>query len=289
MTTTSSSAYDAAAHNVVKRAEQGPQTRIGFLHHSTGRAIWNGGKGSIISRVKRKLGVVFGCKVTGRSLMQSLFIQNNRRFGTKYKAEALIFPKETPYGWNNYPFDYYNIWVKNAGPKPFLQEPTLELLTQEYQLIMFKHCYPVSNIQPDRDAADINSDYKSLANYKLQYLALRDKLHQFPNTNFIVWTGAAQVKPRTHEDEAKRSREFSNWVMNEWDLPDDNIFVWDFYGLQTEGQLYFQDKFSQLESNSHPNDVFSKSAARLLFQRMVDVIESGGTATSPTGARKARP
>jgi hypothetical protein len=104
-----------------------------------------------------------------------------------------------------------------------------------------------------------------------------------------VWTGAAQVKPRTNEDEAKRSQEFSNWVMNEWDLPDDNIFVWDFYGLQTEGQLYFQDKFSQSESNSHPNGVFSKSAARLLFQRMVDVIESGGTATSPTGARKARP
>ncbi len=39
--------------------------------------------------------------------------------------EEVAFPKSKPYGWNNYPYDYYNIWVNNAGPKPFMKEPTL--------------------------------------------------------------------------------------------------------------------------------------------------------------------
>ena len=51
---------------------------------------------------------------------------------SKYFIEEKIFPKAEPYGWNNYPYDYYNIWVKNAGEQPFMEEPTLEILTKEY-------------------------------------------------------------------------------------------------------------------------------------------------------------
>jgi hypothetical protein len=83
---------------------------------------------------------------------------------------------------------------------------------------------------------------------------------------------------------AKLSRDFFNWVINEWDLPNDNIYIWDFYGLQTEGQLYFQENFFQSETNSHPNNVFSNSAARLFFNRIIDVIESNGSNTSVTGS-----
>ncbi len=195
---------------------------------------------------------------------------------------AQAFPKASPYGWHNYPFDYYNIWVKNAAEAPYLEEPTLEILTRRYNVIVFKHCFPVSNIQPDK-VSDLNADYRSLANYKLQYLALREKFHQFPSTRFVVWTGAAQVASRTNEDEAKRAKEFFNWVITEWDLPDDNIFVWDFFGLQTEGGLYFQPRFAVSEQNSHPNNAFSRSAARLFLQRLVDVIEFDGAKTNLTG------
>ena len=176
--------------------------------------------------------------------------------------------------------------MKNAGPKPFLDEPTLEILTREYQVVIFKHCFPVSNIQPDKDSSDINSDYRSLSNYKLQYLALRDKLHQFSDTKFIVWTSAAQVKSKTNEEEARRSSNFVNWVINEWGLLNDNIFVWDFYGLQTEGGIYFQEKFAQSEANSHPNSAFSNWAAKLFVNRIVDVVEAHGSNTTITGGQR---
>jgi hypothetical protein len=270
----------------MNRAPQVSNARIIFLHHSTGEIIWNGGTPKLSSRIIKKLNSVLGWNIPKRALLSSLLAQHNARFGTRHSLEEQTFPKARPYGWRNYPFDYYNIWVKHAGPKPFLEEPTLEMLTPKYDVVVFKHCFPVSNIQPENGPSDLNGEYRSLANYKRQYLALREKFHQFPATKFIVWTGAAQVKLRTSEAEAKRTREFVEWVINEWDLPDDNIFVWDFFQLQTEGQLYFQPKFAFSEENSHPNAVFSNSAARLFFQRLVDVVESNGSNTSLTGSSK---
>jgi len=260
--------------------------RIILLHHSTGESIWNGGERTLTSRIVRKLNSLSGLKIPRKSFAQTLLARHNQQFGTKHQIEAQVFPKPSPYGWHNYPFDYYNIWVKNAGLEPFREEPTLEILTRKFNVIAFKHCFPVSNIQPDR-SPDINADYRSLANYKLQYLALREKFHQFPSTRFIVWTGAAQVESRTNAEEAKRAREFFGWVTNEWDLPNDNVFVWDFFQLQTEGELYFQQKLALSQENSHPNGTFSRSAAALFLRRVLDVVESNGRATSLTGTPAA--
>ncbi|MDZ7634164.1 MAG: hypothetical protein U5L72_06865 [Bacteroidales bacterium] len=84
--------------------------------------------------------------------MPALINQYSKRNKVDYRIRAIPFPKASPYGWNNYPFDYYNIWVKNSGEKPFSGEPTLEILTRDYDVIIFKHCYPVSNIGPDLDS-----------------------------------------------------------------------------------------------------------------------------------------
>jgi len=241
-----------------------PYMNVIFLHHSTGGVIWNG---------------------DGHSLKQ-LFKEFNREYDTNYAIRELNFPNASPYGWKNYPFDYYNIWVKNAGEEPFKKEPTLEMLTKDYQVIMFKHCFPVSNIKADLDSPDINSDIRTLSNYKLQYLALRDKLHEFPNTKFIIWTGAALVEKRTAEDNAIRAKEFFEWVTDQWDLPGDNIYIWDFYGLQTEGELYFKDEYSVSSKDSHPNEEFAGKVVDLLFNRVIDVIENDGNGTLLNGIKQ---
>jgi hypothetical protein len=77
--------------------------RILFLHHSTGECVWNGG-------------------------VADWFAAYNAAHGTRYAITEQAFPKDSPYGWENYPYDYWNIWVKNASPKPYREEPTLELL-----------------------------------------------------------------------------------------------------------------------------------------------------------------
>ena len=248
------------------------QTNIIFLHHSTGRYIWSGG----LSKIERKLGWFKGD-------VEKWFNNYNETHNKNYNITETDFPKKSPYGWSNYPYDYYNIWVKNAGDKPYKEEPTLEILTKKDVVIIFKHCFPVSGIKADELNNDINSDSKTLGNYKLQYAALKEKLLEFPETKFIVWTPTALVENDSNKDEAERANEFSEWVKTIWDTKGDNIYLWDFRELQTEGGLFFKNEYSSGSNDSHPNREFSKTVAPYFCKRIVNVIEGNGDNTSLTG------
>jgi hypothetical protein len=232
------------------------KAKIVFLHHSTGECVWNGG-------------------------VKAWFDAYNQANQTDYQITEQDFPKSDPYGWNNYPYDYWNIWVRHAGSSPYQTEPTLEMLTPKYDVIIFKHCFPVSAIEADTGTADVASEAKRVENYKLQYAALKQKLRAFPKTKFIVWTGAALVEAETDEAAARRARAFFDWVRTTWDGRGDNIYLWDFYALETEGGLYLKTAYAA--GDSHPNERFSKMVAPLFCQRIVDVIREEGDKGSVTG------
>jgi hypothetical protein len=259
--------------------------KIIFLHHSTGKIIWQGFRPSLFTRALKKVSPGLEDLAGQKPKLPLLFDFYNKTNNKDYIISEMIFPKSSPYGWHNYPFDYYNIWVGNGGDKPYMEEPTLEMLTKEYDVIIFKHCYPVSNIQPDEASADIDSDYRSIANYKLQYMALRDKLLEFRSTKFILFTGAVLVKSAVKEDSAIRAREFFNWVRTEWNVPGDNIYLWDLYELETEGDLYLKENYASSPNDSHPNSEFAGRVVNLLFNRIIDVIENEGKSTSLTGEK----
>ncbi|MBP8932850.1 MAG: hypothetical protein KBG67_00285 [Candidatus Atribacteria bacterium] len=229
-----------------------------FLHHSTGQVIWEGGVPDLID-------------------------QYNNLNDTSHFIDSLEFPKDYPYGWSNYPYDYWNIWVEHAGEEPYMDEPTLEILTRDYQMIIWKHCFPVSDIEEDSGEADVSSDVKSIENYQLQYLALKEKMNEFPETLFIIWTGAAQVRGATTKGNAQRAQKFFNWVKEEWDQPGDNIFIWDFFQLETEGGIYLKDQYAASNDDSHPNYQFAERVAPLFVQRIIAVLEGRGDEESLTG------
>jgi len=242
-------------------SNQKEMKKIIFLHHSTGKNIWLGKTNRYIN------------KLIKRSDVREYFKKFNKQNHTNYLITERNFPKETPYGWKNNPYDYYNIWVKNAGDKPYMEEPTLEILTKEYDVIIFKHCYPASRILPDTIAPNIDSETKSIENYKLQYNALKKKMHEFPNNKFIVWTPAVFIKNQITEDEAKRTQQFYKWMIDEWDEKGDNIFIWDFYKYETEGGIYMLDKYADGPSNSHPGRDFSARMSPLLSKFIIDAME----------------
>ena len=251
--------------------------KILFLHHSTGEAIWKGDSKSI--EIK---GIHLGADYD----VPKWFINYNKTKGTSYQISERNFPEMKPYGWQNYPYDYYNIWVKNAGDNAFMEEPTLEILTKEYEVIIFKHCYPVCGLISDTTNIDINSSEKTIENYKLQYNALKQKMLQFPDTKFIVWTGAVMVQSQLPESKAKIARSFFDWVRTSWDTENDNIYLWDFYELGTEGGLYLKPDYATSPTNSHPNKFFAQKVAPYLCQRIIDVIENNGSKTLNTGIYK---
>ncbi len=232
-----------------------------YLHHSTGGVVWSGGVPDAVASY-------------------------NSGHSTDYQITERAYPSGSPYPWNNYPYDYWNIWVNNAGPTQFMSEDTLEILTQNYEVIVFKHCFPVSAIDVDSGTADVASESKQLQNYYLQYNAIKTKMHEFPNTRFIVWTGAALKMADTNPDSAQRARTFFSWVRDTWDAPGDNIYVWDFWTLETggENELYLLDaNADSLLNDSHPNVAFAAAVAPYFANRLVDVIEGRGDTGDITG------
>lgn len=240
--------------------KQEDMKKVIFLHHSTGWNVWLG-------KTHR-----YVYKLTGSSDVRSAVKSYAKDAGLKVEISERFFPKDTPYGWNNYPYDYYNIWVKNRGNELYMEEPTLEILSKQYNMIIFKHCFPVSNILPDSGEPDINSDKKTIENYKLQYDALKAVMHEFSQVKFVLWTPAVNVRGKISREEAERTKDFYNWVINTWDEKGDNIYLWDFYKYETEGELYLQDKYAVNINDSHPNKEFSAKVAKLLGKFIVDVL-----------------
>jgi len=230
-------------------------TSVVFLHHSTGLVIWDGGVPGAISA-------------------------HNDSTGTAYTIQERSYPND-PYEWANYPYDYYTIWVANAGDEPYREQDTLEILTRDYDVIVFKHCFPVSDIEADTGTPDVTSSVKTLENYRAQYAALKEKLLSFPDHRFVLWTGAALIAAESSEEKGARAREFFTWVKEEWDEPGDNIFLFDFFELETEGGNFLPAAYSA--GDSHPNSDFAASVAPLFAKRVLDVIEGRGDMGSLTG------
>jgi hypothetical protein len=262
-------------NNTEEPEEQEKAAKIIYLHHSTGKVVWDGKKNLL-----EKLGLE-----DNESAIPKYLKQHNEQNATNHEITAREFPANEPYGWQNYPYDYYNIWVKNGNDDYYMQEPTLKVLTRDYDVIVFKHCFPVSKMVQGNPPGDPDSPVKSDVNYKVQYERLKEKMLEYSQTLFLLWTGPALVEYQTNQQEATLTNEFYDWVENEWDEPGDNIFLWDFRTLETEGGLYLKLKYAVGSNNSHPTYDFGEDAAELFVQRLTDVIENDGSHTHLTGEK----
>ncbi len=167
-----------------------------LLHHSTGGNLYAEGE------------------------VEAWFANYNSTHGTNYQITERWYPASPYPGGENYPYDYWHLWVDSAFND--LGRESLDYLTQEtgdhprYDVIIFKHCFPGSDILPDTGSPNIASDRKSLENYQLQYRALCEKFAEYPDTKFIVWTLAPLHRLATDATTAARAKQFADWVKNTW-------------------------------------------------------------------------
>lgn len=254
-------ATGCGAASTARRSAGEPLTgtvRIAYLHHSTGGVVWGGGVPEAIQAW-------------------------NAAHATDYRITERTYPATSGgYPWANDPYDYWNLWVAHQGTSRDRGELNLDDLAATAEVIVLKHCFPVSDVQADGAAPEVGSEVRTLANYQLQYQALKARLHQFPSTRFLVWTGAALRQAETSEAAATRARDFATWVKTVWDEPGDNVWVWDFRELETGGGLYLLPANSA--GDSHPGEAFASRAAPLVARRIVDVVEGRGDTGSLTGA-----
>ncbi|MCP4105944.1 MAG: hypothetical protein GY749_10470 [Desulfobacteraceae bacterium] len=233
-----------------------------FLHHSTGSAVYNYGD------------------------VPGWFTDYNNDNGTSYTITKRGYPS-SPYSWKNYPYDYWNLWVNNACDSSQPGIECIDTLTANYNVIIFKHCYPGADILADTGSPSISSERKSLENYKLQYRALRDMADRYPNNIFIFWTLAPKHRLATNSGNASRAKQFVDWVKNDFLTEDGqthpNIFLFDFWGIVAEQNpspangevncLKYEYEKSHTSSDSHPNLLANQTAGPLFAQYIVDSIE----------------
>ena len=265
-------------------AEGGDQ-RIVLLRHSTGGNVFDEG------------GVA------------KWFRNFNAENGTSYDISMRAYP-DSPYSWKNYPYDYWNLWVNSKSPANPNSSgvDTLENLAREYDMIIFKHCFPGSDIESDSGSSSVSSSRKTLGNYKLQYRALRDKFDSMPETIFMVWTLAPRHRMNTSKSQAARAKQFVDWVRDSWLTEDGkahpNIFVFDFWSNVAETRqrpakgetntLRYEYERSHRDSDSHPNSTANRTVGPIFAQQVVDAIatfeaghsdDQSGRISAPTNLR----
>jgi hypothetical protein len=252
---------------------------IVFLHHSTGEAVWRGG----LPRFIRDWNRAHGTSYELTELTYPACAGAHTRLRRHLPARLFNALFKDHYPWSNYPYDYWNLWVRHGGSMRDRGELNLADLARDNQMIVFKHCFPVSAVRADDGAPDLASPVRTLANYRLQYEALKARMHQYPQVKFLVWTGPPLLEGVTSPDAAARAREFADWLKGTWEEPGDNIFLWDYRQLATDGGLYLHPERGTGPADSHPSPGFAAKVAPLLGRRIVDVIEGRGDSGSCTG------
>ncbi|HNW52476.1 MAG TPA: Ig-like domain-containing protein, partial [Prolixibacteraceae bacterium] len=240
-----------------------------FLHHSTGGAVFSEGD------------------------VEGWITNYNSTNGTSYSCTERAYP-DSPYPWENYPYDFWNLWVNGGCDSEQSGIECINSLAASYNLIIFKHCFPGAGIEEDTGSPDITSDRKSLENYKLQYRALRTMMDNHPGTLFMVWTLAPLHRNATNAEQAARAREFVNWVKNTW-LEEDgkshpNIYIFDFYNIVAEsdptpahGQvncLMYDYEGDHDGSDSHPNYAANQVAGPQFAEAVVNCLSSISSGTT---------
>lgn len=233
--------------------------KIIFLHHSTGNYLYQEGN------------------------VAAWFKEHNARNGTSYQLDERMYPQTPVYpAWDNYPYDYWNLWINGACSKTNSATECLDSLAQKYDVIIFKHCYPGSAILADTGNPSVSSKRKSLENYKLQYRALRDLMDAYPLKKFIIWT--LSPTPRfvagANSESAARAKEFVEWVKNDF-LKEDgknhpNIYIFDWWGIAAGTDNFLKQEYERPgQSDPHPNAVVNKYAGPIFAQTIIDVINNG--------------
>lgn len=209
----------------------------------------------------------------------------NSNNSTDYQINIRDYP-DTPWPWDNYPYDYWKLWVNNSCNNDNPNIECLQSIARNYDLIIFKHCYSGAGIIADSGKPNVDSSTKTLENYKLQYRALRNLFDSMPEKKFMVWTLVPLHRLSTTKESAERAFEFVEWVKSQWLIedgkPHPNIFIFDFFSLAAEmnenpinGQQYcLKYDYERRHTNDsfHPNLIANETIGPLFAQAVINSL-----------------
>ncbi len=235
-----------AKNRVLDRVGEKLPERLVFLHHSCGQNwLADGLKDSLLAAGVSVQSVTYGCPL-GEDTDMNHWVP---KF-TNNMNEIIRFD---------------NLTADNLSPDA------------EADIIMFKSCYPNSDITSD--GANIGNPVeavKTLSNYRATFDSLQTLFAQHPEKKFLYITAPPLVPSATNPENAARAREFNNWVKTEFvnqyrqQTGLDNFYVFDFFDFLADSDNVLKQDFRRSENDSHPNRKGNLSATKTFMQFLRD-------------------
>jgi hypothetical protein len=145
----------------------------------------------------------------------------------------------------------------------------------ENQIVMFKSCFPNSNLAGDPDDAAQRGGDLTVGNAKYIYNELLNFFVTHPDKLFIVIT----APPLQFPDRPENARAFNTWLVQDWlvenDYPLNNVAVFDFYNVLTHPDNHHRFNNGSIEY------VISHGANTLYYD------SDGDDHPNPEGSQKA--
>ncbi len=232
------------------RDETQPFKNIIFLHHSVGRNLIEQG-----------------------GVRQLLTDAGYQFWDHDYNYIGLTDPDGNPTGYsytipgdNTDPDGLYRIFRQSLLPLPLNAFSGL----MQHEVIIFKSCYPASDIVSEED----------LQARKQMYIEMRNVMDRYPEKLFIVVTQPPLNPAETNLEIAARARAFAEWLKSEEYLAGHpNIVTYDLFGQLAEDRDGSPD-YNMLRAayregtDSHPNLLANQTIGPDFVKFIIRAIET---------------
>jgi hypothetical protein len=132
-----------------------------------------------------------------------------------------------------------------------------------YDVIIFKSCFPTSDIIDD----------EMLSEYESDYLAIRSVVDEHPDHLFVALTPPPLVPNETNPANAARARHWAVYLASgEYVGERRNLVVFDFFSLLAGTDNVLRPEYRTDEWDSHPNQLANETIGPLLVSFLHDVI-----------------
>jgi hypothetical protein len=219
-------------------------SRIVFLHHSVGKGILVEGN---LRDSLRQMGIAVKGMTYGDSIGQYTDMCNwLPKFQNDMKG-ILQF--------QNHPNVYYADGRAN-------------------DVVMFKSCYPNSDIDADDSGpGDPSSTKRTIANYKAVFAGLAGEMPKYPSTLFVYMTIPPLVPLETTPENAGRARAFTIWLKGEFlttyykESGLRNLVTFDLFDVLADQNNVLKAEYrNDNPRDSHPNVLGNREAARRFLE-----------------------
>ncbi len=219
------------------------QLSMVWLHHSTGDRLLRGG---MLAALQAN-GLVFSDINYREAVVDGYVIGDHTDIADWPKA--FNTPKF---------FDAIRTWELTGGRK-------------QHDVVMFKSCYPNSNITSDA----------MLERYKTDFAALLPTFVAHPDILFIAMSTPPLVKRQTTPAAAKRAREWSRWLTGDYAARAKNVKVFDLFDAlaiapDAPNANTLVPQFASGRGDSHPSAEGAQAVTRLFIPWFNRVVREAG-------------